>query len=87
MHISTFVSFWFLLQAINEDLSNVHAPLELVDGFVECIAVVIPWSALVSDSTKLEVTGLELTLRPVAREDLGTMDSEYFNPFLHEYSC
>ena len=65
---------YFYFQAINEDLSNLHAPLELVDGFVECISVAIPWSALVSDSTKLEVTGLELTLRPVVREDLGNFN-------------
>ena len=31
----------------------------------------IPWSALVSDSTRLEVSGLELTLRPAVREEAG----------------
>lgn len=59
------------VQAINEDLANLHAPVELVDGFVECISVAIPWSALVSDSTKLEVSGLELTLRPAPRDEAG----------------
>ena len=39
----------------------------------------IPWSALVSDSTKLEVSGLELTLRPALREEAG-------NIFCAEYS-
>lgn len=68
------------VQAINEDLATLHAPIELVDGFVECISVAIPWAALVSDSTKLEVSGLELTLRPAARDEAGYYEAgEMFN--------
>ncbi|XP_052770169.1 autophagy-related protein 2 homolog B-like [Mya arenaria] len=61
------------VQAINEDLGSLAVPVELVDGFVECIAVSIPWSSLINDNTCLEVTGLELTLQPKQREDNGMM--------------
>ncbi|XP_045166071.2 autophagy-related protein 2 homolog A-like [Mercenaria mercenaria] len=57
------------VQAINEDLASFSVPVELVDGFVEAISVSIPWSALIQDSTTLEVTGLELTLQPKSRDD------------------
>lgn len=71
--------FFFLIQAINDDLLAFGVPVELVDGFVECISVSIPWSALIQDSTKLEVSGLELTLQPKQREDNGMMAGEMFS--------
>jgi len=68
-----------ILQAINEDLHALGVPVELVDGFVESITVSIPWSALIQDSTKVEVSGLELTLQPKQREDTGMMAGEMFS--------
>ncbi|XP_052273890.1 autophagy-related protein 2 homolog A-like isoform X2 [Dreissena polymorpha] len=67
------------VQAVNDELSSLGVPVELVDGFVECISVTVPWSALVNDSTRLEVTGLELTLQPIQREDNGMMAGEMFS--------
>ena len=43
--------------------------MEIVDGFVGSIAVAIPWSALINDSTALEIHNLELTIQPKKRAD------------------
>ncbi|XP_037396470.1 autophagy-related protein 2 homolog A isoform X3 [Pygocentrus nattereri] len=53
--------------AVNELLESLGAPLEIVEGFVQSIAVTIPWAALVTDHCTLEVTGLQITCRPKYR--------------------
>uniref|UniRef100_A0A674I7J2 Autophagy related 2A n=1 Tax=Terrapene triunguis TaxID=2587831 RepID=A0A674I7J2_9SAUR len=50
--------------SVNELLESVSAPLEIVDGFINSIAVTIPWSALVTENCTVEVTGLQITCRP-----------------------
>lgn len=55
------------LQAVNELLESLGAPLEIVDGFVSSIAVTIPWQALLTDHCTLEVSGLQITCRPKYR--------------------
>lgn len=55
------------LQAVNELLESLGAPLEILEGFVSSIAVTIPWAALVTDHCTLEVTGLQITCRPKYR--------------------
>lgn len=62
------------LQAVNELLESLGAPLEILEGFVHSIAVTIPWAALVTDHCILEVTGLQITCRPKYRT------GEYFLP-------
>ena len=52
---------------MNELLESLGAPLEIVEGFVQSIAVTIPWAALVTDHCTLEVTGLQITCRPKYR--------------------
>uniref|UniRef100_A0A8C2CPF3 Autophagy related 2A n=1 Tax=Cyprinus carpio TaxID=7962 RepID=A0A8C2CPF3_CYPCA len=47
--------------AVNELLDSLGAPLEIVEGFVNSIAVTIPWAALVTEHCTLEVTGLQIT--------------------------
>ena len=49
-----------------------HLPLEFVDGFVAEMSVSIPWSALLSEASYVEVTGLKLTVQPRQRTDDGT---------------
>uniref|UniRef100_A0A8B9H989 Autophagy related 2A n=1 Tax=Astyanax mexicanus TaxID=7994 RepID=A0A8B9H989_ASTMX len=61
--------------AVNELLESLGAPLEIVEGFVQSIAVTIPWAALVTDHCTLEVTGLQITCRPKYRTN-GTWDSQ-----------
>lgn len=52
---------------MNELLESLGAPLEIVEGFVNSIAVTIPWAALVTEHCTLEVTGLQITCRPKYR--------------------
>lgn len=59
--------FLLFLQAVNELLESLGAPLEMVDGFVSSIAVTIPWQALLTDHCTLEVSGLQITCRPKYR--------------------
>ncbi|XP_066504657.1 autophagy-related protein 2 homolog A [Hoplias malabaricus] len=61
--------------AVNELLDSLGAPLEIVEGFVQSIAVTIPWAALVTDHCTLEVTGLQITCRPKYRTS-GSWDSQ-----------
>ena len=49
------------MQALNEMVSNSGAPIELVDGFIESISVLVPWKALLNDSCEIEIHGLQLT--------------------------
>uniref|UniRef100_A0AAR2JFN0 Autophagy related 2A n=1 Tax=Pygocentrus nattereri TaxID=42514 RepID=A0AAR2JFN0_PYGNA len=57
--------------AVNELLESLGAPLEIVEGFVQSIAVTIPWAALVTDHCTLEVTGLQITCRPKSWDSQG----------------
>ncbi|XP_055335170.1 autophagy-related protein 2 homolog B-like isoform X2 [Paramacrobiotus metropolitanus] len=51
-------------ELINESFESVNLPFEIVDGYIGCVSVDIPWSALLSDNTRVEIKGLEITLRP-----------------------
>ncbi|XP_012255190.2 autophagy-related protein 2 homolog A [Athalia rosae] len=59
------------VQALNEMGEQQHLPVEFIDGFVEEMSVSIPWSALLSDASYVEVTGLRLTVQPRQRIDTG----------------
>lgn len=49
-----------------------HLPLEFVDGFIMEISLSIPWSALLSQASYVEVKGLRLTVQPRQRVETGT---------------
>lgn len=49
-----------------------HLPLEFVDGFISEMSVSIPWSALLSEASYVEVKGLKLTVQPRQRSEAGT---------------
>ncbi|XP_014232573.1 autophagy-related protein 2 homolog A [Trichogramma pretiosum] len=60
------------VQALNELGEQQHLPIEFVDGFVAEMSVSIPWSALLSEASYIEVTGLRMTVQPRQRTDDGT---------------
>ncbi|XP_076234909.1 autophagy-related 2 [Calliopsis andreniformis] len=60
------------VQALNEMGEQQHLPLEFVDGFVAEMSVSIPWSALLSEASYVEVTRLRLTVQPRQRAESGT---------------
>ncbi|XP_038074084.1 autophagy-related protein 2 homolog A-like [Patiria miniata] len=53
--------------ALNELLESVAAPIEMRDGTVGSISVEIPWSALLTANSKVEIKGLKLTFQPKYR--------------------
>ncbi|XP_054846840.1 autophagy-related protein 2 homolog A [Eublepharis macularius] len=62
--------------SVNEFLESVGAPLEIVDGFIDSIAVTIPWSALVTENCTVEVSGLQITCRPKYRSAATGSESQ-----------
>ncbi|XP_043525615.1 autophagy-related protein 2 homolog B isoform X2 [Frieseomelitta varia] len=60
------------VQALNELGEQQQLPLEFVDGFVVEISFSIPWSALLSEASYVEVKGLKLTVQPRQRTKTGT---------------
>uniref|UniRef100_A0A8C5WLY3 Autophagy related 2A n=1 Tax=Leptobrachium leishanense TaxID=445787 RepID=A0A8C5WLY3_9ANUR len=53
--------------SVNDLLDTAGAPLEITDGFIGSISVTIPWSALVTENCTVEVSKLQITLRPKYR--------------------
>ncbi|XP_044537960.1 autophagy-related protein 2 homolog A [Gracilinanus agilis] len=62
--------------SVNELLESVESPLELVDGFVGSIEVAVPWAALLTDHCTMQVSGLQLTLRPRSGQGPGMAESQ-----------
>lgn len=52
------------IYAINEMLTKAGSPMEVVNGYIGCIIVSIPWSALFDDNCEVQIKGLEITLQP-----------------------
>ncbi|CAH1792670.1 unnamed protein product [Owenia fusiformis] len=55
--------------ALNEALDSHNVPVQIVDGFIGKIQMTIPWSALVNDSTLVEIHGMEITIQPKQRNE------------------
>ncbi|XP_020295971.1 autophagy-related protein 2 homolog B isoform X2 [Pseudomyrmex gracilis] len=60
------------VQALNEVSEQQHLPVDFVDGFISEISLSVPWSALLSEASYVEVNGLRLTVQPRQRVDTGT---------------
>ncbi|XP_011303463.1 autophagy-related protein 2 homolog B [Fopius arisanus] len=60
------------VQALNEMGEQHHLPLEFVDGCISEMSLSIPWSALLSEASYVEVKGLRLTVQPRQRTETGT---------------
>ncbi len=76
-----------LFQSLNEALEHSNVPVEIVDGFIGTIAVSIPWSALISDSTTMEIHNLELTIQPKQRLDSAGRYSIATNSYIASYQA
>uniref|UniRef100_A0ABM5F383 Autophagy-related protein 2 homolog A-like isoform X1 n=1 Tax=Pogona vitticeps TaxID=103695 RepID=A0ABM5F383_9SAUR len=62
--------------SVNEFLESVGAPLEIIDGFIDSIAITIPWSALVTENCTVEVSGLQITCRLKYRSAASGLESQ-----------
>uniref|UniRef100_A0ABM5F374 Autophagy-related protein 2 homolog A-like isoform X2 n=1 Tax=Pogona vitticeps TaxID=103695 RepID=A0ABM5F374_9SAUR len=65
-----------ICQSVNEFLESVGAPLEIIDGFIDSIAITIPWSALVTENCTVEVSGLQITCRLKYRSAASGLESQ-----------
>ena len=63
-------------QAINESLEGSGAPVQVVSGYLGRVTISVPWSALMSDSCRVEVTGLTLSVMPCVGSSPGDDFSE-----------
>ena len=59
-------------QALNELCENQAWDIEVTDGTIGQIVVNIPWNALLSEDSCIEITDLYLELRPKYRPKDGT---------------
>jgi autophagy-related protein 2 len=48
---------------VNQKLKEAQSPLELVDGYIGDITIMIPWSSLMESSTTVEIRNLEVTVQ------------------------
>ncbi|XP_071962999.1 autophagy-related protein 2 homolog A-like isoform X2 [Antedon mediterranea] len=55
--------------ALNELLNNSNAPVEIRNGIIGSITVSIPWKALLTANSQVEVKGLTITLQPKYRSE------------------
>jgi autophagy-related protein 2 len=60
------------LQAINDLCEDQGWGVEVTDGHIGSVTVNIPWNALTAADSYIEVTGLNITFRPKARQTDGT---------------
>lgn len=54
----------FYLQALNDLSDEQGFPVEFLDGSIAEVSVSVPWSALLSDSSFVEIKGLCLVVNP-----------------------
>nr|XP_014354197.1 PREDICTED: autophagy-related protein 2 homolog A [Latimeria chalumnae] len=59
-------------RSVNEVLDTLSIPVEISDGFIGSISVTIPWSALLTESCTVQITGLQVTCRPKYRPAQGS---------------
>lgn len=58
-------------QALNELGEQHNLPIEFVDGSITKITVRVPWSSILTESSSIQVDGLNLVIQPKQREDGG----------------
>lgn len=46
--------------------------MEFVDGYIEQMSIFVPWSALLKESSNIEVRGLNITVQPKQRSESAT---------------
>ena len=49
---------------MNEALQGTGAPLKVLSGFIGRVTVSVPWSALLKENCKVEISGLALSVAP-----------------------
>lgn len=60
------------VDAFNDLFEDQGWAFEVVSGHIGCLTVVVPWNALMTNDSSLEISNLTITLRPVTRFQSGT---------------
>ena len=61
---------------MNEVGAANNLPLEFVDGYIRQVRVSIPWSALLTASSHVEISGLMLTVQAKQMQDDGELQGD-----------
>ncbi|KAH8378608.1 hypothetical protein KR009_000261 [Drosophila setifemur] len=60
------------VDAFNDLFEDQGWAFEVVSGHIGCLTVKVPWNALMTNDSSLEISNLTITLRPVTRFQSGT---------------
>ncbi len=67
---------------MNEALQGTGAPVKVLSGYLGRVTVSVPWTALLKDSCKVEVSGLTLSVVPLIASSRGEEQSESWTAFV-----
>ncbi|KAH8268782.1 hypothetical protein KR018_006644 [Drosophila ironensis] len=65
-------NIYLKVDAFNDLFEDQGWAFEVVSGHIGCLTVVVPWNALMTNDSSLEISNLTITLRPVTRFQSGT---------------
>ena len=71
---------------INEHLADTEAPIEFVDGFIQELAVTVPWSNLLKENCFFEVKGLTITCQVKKRAHPSQLSASIFHSMCESFS-
>lgn len=71
---------------INSMLEDTEAPIEFVDGFIQELAVTVPWSNLLSDNCFFEIRGLTVTCQVKKRAHPSQLSASIFHSMCESFS-
>lgn len=72
IYINKLMIFSFYCQALNDVCECQGWCIEVIGGRIGSIKVNVPWNALMSEDSSIEVTGLFINIKPLARQKDGT---------------
>ena len=71
---------------INSMLEDTEAPIEFVDGFIQELAVTVPWSNLLKDNCFFEIRGLTVTAQVKKRAHPSQLSASIFHSMCESFS-
>ena len=71
---------------INTTLEDTEAPIEFVDGYIEELAVTVPWSNLLKENCFFEVKGLTITCQVKKRAHPSQLSASIFHSMCESFS-
>ena len=67
-------------------LEETEAPIEFVDGFIQELAVTVPWSNLLKDNCFFEIRGLTVTCQVKKRAHPSQLSASIFHSMCESFS-